>query len=141
MVIAMIRTYSELIKLKTFEERLNYCRIDGTVGDSTFGFERYLNQRFYNSEEWKRIRRQVIIRDSGFDLATEGEVIFGKVIVHHMNPILPKDIIDFTEFVTNPEYLVCVSNETHQAIHYAGTETNRYFVERTANDTCPWKRC
>lgn len=136
-----IRTYSELITLPTFQDRFEYLKLDGKVGQDTFGFDRYLNQRFYQSSEWKRIRDKIIIRDNGCDLGVSGHTILGGIFIHHMNPIMPKDVLDQTEFLLNPEYLVAVSRGTHQAIHY-GTDSLLYNVpiERTENDTCPWRR-
>ena len=136
----IIRAYSELIKIPTFQERFNYLKLNGNVGRSTFGFERYLNQQFYHSEKWKRIRNYIIIRDNGCDLADPLNEIQGKIYIHHMNPILPKDIIDMTEYLTNPEFLICTSHDTHNAIHYGDDNLlPKGLVERFANDTCPWK--
>lgn len=136
----MIRTYTELIQIPTFKERYEYLRLRSSVGLDTFGFDRYLNQRFYHSAEWKRIRRDIIIRDEGRDLAMPGYELTDNIIIHHMNPIEQKDIVDFTEFLCNPEYLVCTSKRTHDAIHF-GDETllTSLPIERSLNDTCPWK--
>lgn len=136
----IIRTYSELITIPTFEERYKYLKIGGKVGEETFGFERYLNQEFYKSTEWKSIRRQVIVRDLGCDLGIEGREIHGKIIVHHMNPITIDDIVSASDFLLNPEYLICTLKSTHDAIHY-GDESLliKAPVERMKNDTCPWK--
>lgn len=136
----MIRTYSQLIKFKTFEERFQYLKLDGAVGQATFGFDRYLNQQLYRSHEWKKVRDEVIVRDNGCDLAMDGFDIYGRVYVHHMNPILVNDIRERNEFLLNPEYLICVSFDTHNAIHY-GDESllPREPVERTPNDTTLWK--
>ena len=136
----MIRTYTELIQIPTFKERYEYLRLRSTVGLDTFGFDRYLNQRFYHSAEWKRIRRDIIIRDEGRDLAMPGYELTDNIIIHHMNPIEQKDIVNFTEFLSNPEYLVCTSKRTHDAIHF-GDETllTSLPIERSLNDTCPWK--
>ena len=135
-----MRTYSELARLSTFEERFRYLRLDGVVGRETFGFDRYLNQRFYSSVEWKRIRRDVIIRDNGCDIGIPDRTIGGRVLIHHMNPVSREDIVRASEKLLNPEYLVCVSHETHNAIHY-GDESLLVTVppERKPNDTCPWK--
>ena len=136
-----IKTYSELIKLPTFEERYRYLRLSGRVGKDTFGFDRYMNQNFYRSREWKRIRDEVIVRDNGCDLGIEDRIIHGKILIHHMNPITDRDIFDLTEFLLDPEYLICVTHTTHNAIHYGDEDlliTNP--VIRTRNDTCPWKR-
>ena len=136
-----IKTYSELISLPTFEERFRYLQLKGTVGKDTFGFDRYLNQNFYRSAVWKRVRDQVIIRDNGCDLGIEDRLIYGKVLIHHMNPINTRDILDLTEFLLNPEYLICVSHATHNAIHYGDEDLLiKEPVIRTKNDTCPWTR-
>ena len=135
-----IRTYSELILLPTFEERFKYLQLNGRVGDDTFGFDRYINQNFYRSAEWKRIRDQIIIRDNGCDLAFEGYEIYGRILIHHMNPITISDIKFSTEYLMNQEYLICVTHNTHNAIHY-GDEKQIITgpIVRTKNDTCPWK--
>lgn len=136
-----MRRYSELILLPTFEERLEYLKLDGHVGRETFGFDRYLNQNFYKSYEWKRIRRDVIIRDNGCDLGIDGMEILGNIMVHHMNPIDSKDIINFTEYLMNPEYLITTCHKTHNAIHYSEESLSRYMpAKRFPNDTCPWKQ-
>lgn len=136
----IIRTYSELITLPTFMERYKYLRIGGTVGTDTFGFDRYLNQAFYKSEEWKSIRRHVIIRDCGCDLGIEGHEIRERILIHHINPISEEDILDRSDFLLNPEYLISTSHRTHNAIHY-GDDSILIDVplERRKNDTCPWK--
>ena len=135
-----IRTYSELILLPTFEERFKYLQLNGCVGDDTFGFDRYINQNFYKSADWKRIRDQIIIRDNGCDLALEGYEIYGRILIHHMNPITVKDVELSTEYLMNPEYLICVTHNTHNAIHYGDEKLlMKGPVVRTKNDTCPWK--
>lgn len=136
----MIRTYSELVSLPSFKERYEYLRLNGSVGLDTFGFDRYLNQEFYRSKEWKSIRDQVIIRDNGCDLGVDGYEIYGRIVIHHMNPILQTDILDRTQLLLDPDYLICTTHATHNAIHY-GDEglLPREPVERTRNDTCPWK--
>lgn len=135
-----IRTYSELILLPTFEERFKYLQLNGRVGDDTFGFDRYINQNFYKSAEWKRIRDRIIIRDNGCDLALEGYEIYGRILIHHMNPITVKDVELSTEYLMNPEYLICVTHNTHNAIHYGDEKLlTKGPVVRTKNDTCPWK--
>ena len=135
-----IRTYSELILLPTFEERFKYLQLNGRVGDNTFGFDRYINQNFYRSAEWKRIRDLVIMRDNGCDLAVDGYEIHGRILIHHMNPITISDIKFSTEYLMNPDYLICVTHNTHNAIHY-GDEKQIITgpIVRTKNDTCPWK--
>lgn len=135
-----IKTYSELILLPTFEERFKYLQLNGRVGDDTFGFDRYINQNFYRSAEWKRIRDLVIMRDNGCDLALEGYEIYGRILIHHMNPITVKDVELSTEYLINPEYLICVTHNTHNAIHYGDEKLiNKGPIVRTKNDTCPWK--
>lgn len=135
------KRYSELIALPTFEERYRYLQLRGFVGKDTFGFDRFLNQKFYRSAEWKRIRDQVIVRDNGCDLGIKDRMIPGKVLIHHMNPITEKDILHATDILLNPEYLICVSHMTHNAIHF-GDENLLMpdLVVRTPYDTCPWKR-
>lgn len=136
-----MKTYSELITFPTFKERYNYLRLGGAVGQDTFGFDRYLNQKFYHSKEWAQIRRDVIIRDEGRDLAMEGYEIQNGLYIHHMNPIRKEDIVRATELLLNPEYLVCVSFNTHQAIHYGDEKLLPQLpVERRPNDTCPWRQ-
>lgn len=136
-----IRTYSELSKLTTFEERYRYLRLGGRVGEETFGFDRWINQMFYKDPEWLKIRDEVIIRDNGCDLGIEGREIYSRIIVHHMNPITKADILDRSEFLLNPEYLICTVKNTHDAIHY-GDENLLITLpmERNVNDTCPWRR-
>lgn len=137
-----IRTYSELVKLPTFEERYRYLRLGSQVGDETFGHDRYLNQSFYKSKEWFRIRDEVILRDCGCDLGIPGRDIYKRVIIHHMNPLTKTDIIDRTDFLLNPEYLICTTKRTHDAIHYSDDSIliPDILPERSANDTCPWRR-
>jgi hypothetical protein len=135
-----IRTYSELITLPTFEERYEYLKLDGVVGEETFGFDRYMNQAFYQSREWKRVRDYVILRDNGCDLGVDGYTIYGKVLIHHMNPITAKDIATVSDYLMNPEYLICVSHTTHNAIHYGDEDLiPKGPIIRTPNDTCPWR--
>ena len=137
-----IRTYSELILLPTFAERFRYLKLDGKVGADTYGFDRYLNQQFYQHDPmWRSSRDTVIIRDNGCDLGVEGYEIHGKIIVHHMNPITLEDILNDRDWIYDPEFLISTIHNTHNAIHY-GDE--RLLVTaptvRTKNDTCPWKR-
>ena len=135
-----IRTYSELITFPTFEERFKYLQLNGQVGESTFGFDRYMNQVFYRSQKWKSIRDFVIIRDCGCDLGVEGYDIHGKIIIHHMNPLSMRDIETESDFLLNPDFLICTTHNTHNAIHY-GDENLLVTapIERTKNDTCPWR--
>lgn len=135
-----IRTYSELIKLPTLEERFEYLKIGGEIGAETFGFDRYINQMLYKKPEWISARNYVITRDNGWDLGVEGYDIVGKVMVHHMNPITVDDIVNRLDYVLNPEYLISTSMMTHNAIHY-GSENllPQEPIERKKNDTCPWR--
>ena len=141
MIQMSIRTYSELITLPTFEERFRYLQLGEKVGEDTFGHDRYLNQMFYTSDEWRRIRRDVIVRDNGCDLGIQDREIHGLIIIHHMNPITVEDIINRSEFLLNPEYLISTVKNTHDAIHFSDERiliTDP--IERRPNDTCPWKR-
>lgn len=135
------KTYSELIKFGTFKERFEYLKLDGVIGEATFGFDRYLNQVLYNKDaKWKRVRNDIIIRDDACDLGLEGYPIKDRLIVHHMNPITIYDIENRNPDIYNPDYLICVSLNTHNAIHYGNYEmVNKEPIVRTANDTCPWR--
>lgn len=136
-----IKCYSELILLPTFQARYQYLRLNGEVGKESFGFDRYMNQFFYRSPEWRRVRDFVITRDEGCDLGVPGREIFGRVIIHHMNPIRPEDIRNRSELLLNPEYLITTIHDTHLAIHYGDEHLLlQEPVERRPNDTCPWKR-
>lgn len=138
----MIRTYEELITFQTFEERFRYLKLNGVIGNETFGFDRWLNQVFYRSYEWKRVRRDVIIRDCGYDLGCETHPINGQqLIVHHMNPILLTDIKDKSDILLNPNYLITTTDSTHKAIHYGDLDylDRGKVIERSQNDTCPWR--
>lgn len=135
-----IRTYSELITLPTFIDRYRYLKLGGKVGEDTFGFDRYLNQVFYQSKEWRSIRDYVITRDNGCDLGIPGHEIYGRILIHHMNPITADDILKRSDLLLNPEYLICTIKNTHDAIHYSDESlliTDP--IERSKNDTCPWK--
>lgn len=135
-------SYSELILIPTFIERYRYLKINGVVGEETFGYERYLNQRFYTSKEWRQFRRDIIIRDQGLDLGVDGFPIGGTITIHHINPIDKKDILQGRwDILMNPENVICVSDITHKAIHY-GDESLLMIgpTERRPNDTCPWRR-
>lgn len=135
-----LRRYSELKKLKTFEERFEYLRLAGVVGESTFGFDRYLNQLLYTSSKWRKTREGIIIRDNGCDLGVPGYDLRTMIIIHHMNPLSIKDIEEVSDDIFNPEYLICVSQRTHNAIHF-GDESllPKGPIERKPYDTCPWK--
>ena len=135
------KTYSELSKLRTYEERFKYLQIGGRIGIETFGYDRYLNQVFYNSPQWKKVRDQVIIRDNGCDLGLDGYSIPGKVIIHHINAISVDDVLEGNPEIFDPEYLICVSHATHNALHYGDESYPLKFqvTERKLNDTVPWK--
>lgn len=136
-----MRTFKELNRCKTFEERYEYLRLKGEVGQDTFGFDRYINQMFYKSAEWKRVRDQVIVRDNGCDMGDDEHPIMGRIIIHHMNPIRKEDFDVNPDFLLNPDYLVCVSHNTHNAIHYGSIDLlPREPVERKPDDTCPWRK-
>lgn len=135
-----IRTYSQLMTLKSFAERLEYLQLKGGVGFETFGPDRYFNQLFYRSVEWKRLRDYVIVRDNGCDLGIPELPIRGKLLVHHMNPLELSDIQNSTDALLNPEYLITVCHETHNAIHYGNQDILSGPVERTPFDTCPWRK-
>lgn len=136
----MIRHFSELNRIQTFEERYTYLRLLGKVGESTFGYDRYLNQMLYTSKRWKQLRDKIIIRDEGCDLGVEGYEISGRIIIHHMNPVTIEDIEEERAIVFNPKYLVCTSLNTHNAIHY-GDESllPQALIIRRPNDTCLWR--
>lgn len=137
----IIRTYSELITIPTFLARYEYLRLGGQVGRKTFGFDRYLNQQFYHSDEWRSVRDFIITRDLGCDLGLEGYDIHGRIYIHHMNPITVKDIRDYTDYLVDPEYLICTTHNTHNAIHYGDSSLLiAEPVERTPYDTCPWRK-
>ena len=136
-----IRTYSKLITLPTFEERYKYLQLNGSIGEETFGFDRYFNQMFYHSKRWKKIKDKIIVRDAGCDLGMIGYEIWGKIYIHHMNPVTLKDIEDQSEFLLDPEYLICTTLNTHNAIHYGDISLlPQTPIERKPNDTCPWKQ-
>lgn len=137
-----LRCYSDLIQYSTFEDRLHYLELHGVVGEDTFGFDRYINQKFYKSPEWRRVRDFVIVRDNGCDLGVKGYDIGDRIIVHHMNPLTLDDISNSSDFLLNPEYLICVSKDTHDIIHY-GFNSDRYSkskepVDRKPGDTKLW---
>ena len=136
----MSKSYSELMRLETFEERFDYLKLSARIGEDTFGCERYLNQLFYRSPEWQRFRRQVIIRDDGNDLGIEGRDIGKRIEVHHINPITVKDIEEQNECLFDMENVICTSPRTHKAIHYGDKSLLPSDpIERKPNDTCPWK--
>lgn len=136
----MLKTYSELRRLSSHEDRYHYLRLGGFVGMDTFGYDRYLNQEFYRSREWRRIRDVVITRDLGCDLSVPGYEIYDRVYVHHMNPMTPGDIVENNLDILDPEFLICVTHDTHNAIHY-GDESlirRRQLIERRPGDTKLW---
>ena len=134
-----VKTYTELMQIDDFIERYRYLRIGGNIGEDTFGFDRWLNQKFYRTEEWKQLRNHIIARDDGCDMAHPDHNIFNRLVIHHMNPITARDIVDRSKFLLDPEFLVCVSDPTHRAIHY-GEESLLPIplAERRRNDTSPW---
>lgn len=134
------KRYSDLIGIPNFIDRFNYLQMSGVVGDMTFGGRRYLNQRLYRSDEWKRIRRDVIIRDDGCDLACLDYPIYGQILVHHIEPLTPEDILERSRKVFDMDNLICVSFDTHNALHFGDSSLlPRVFTERQPNDTCPWR--
>ena len=136
----MTRTYDELSQLKTFDERFQYLKLDGVIGEDLFGYMRQLNQAFYTSSLWKNVRNQIIIRDDGCDLGIPGRTIFGKLLVHHLNPLTKEDLINHSSRLVDPNNLITVSFDTHQAITYGDVALiQRDPIERSENDTCPWK--
>lgn len=136
----IIRCYSELIQLPTFEERFEYLKLQGRVGEETFGFDRYLNQLFYTSDEWKSTRNEIIVRDLGCDLGIKDREIYGRILIHHMNPITKEDILKRSKFLLDPEYLITTTKNTHDAIHYGDKNLlGQAPINRRPNDTCPWK--
>ncbi len=136
----MSLNYTDLSKLRTFDDRFRYLKLNGSVGQDTFGFDRYLNQVFYSSQQWKSVRDYVIRRDEGCDLGVHGHEIYSTIYIHHMNPITPEQLLDRDRIVLDPEFLISVSFKTHNAIHY-GDESilQPIFVERSPNDMAPWK--
>ena len=140
MNITKIRSYSELILLKTFEERFNYLKLDGVIGECTFGSGRYLNQKFYNTPEWRRFRNKIIIRDNGCDMGLDGYDIYGRIHIHHINPITKEDILNRSYCLFDPENVICLSEDTHKLLTYGADAPIQKPIERFKNDTCPWRR-
>ena len=135
------KCYTELSKLTTFNERFNYLKLDGIVGEETFGYDRILNQLLYKSKKWRKVRDEVLIRDNGGDLGLENYPINGRAIIHHMNPITVEDVLNDKPEIFDPEYLITVSNSTHNAIHFSNENNlQKDPIERTQNDTCLWKK-
>lgn len=136
-----IRCYSELIQISDFRDRFEYCKVFGKVGEDTFGSRRWLNQYFYNTVEYRKLRQNIIRRDLGNDLAHNEYPIFGMVVIHHLNPIDEEDILNRSKYAWDPEYMICVSEKTHKAIHYSSFDLIDFsFAERKPNDTCPWRK-
>ena len=139
-ILIMLRTYNELSKLKTFDERFNYLQLAGAVGEDLFGWSRQLNQAFYTSTEWKRVRDRIIIRDDGCDLGIPGREIYGKILVHHLNPLTKQDLLDHSYALIDEDNLITISFDTHNAITYGNPNLIQQGpIERAKNDTCPWK--
>lgn len=137
----MIRTYSELIRLPSFEERFEYAKLGGIVGKSTFGFGRIFNQQFYHSPEYRRVKRDLILRDNGCDLGHPDHPIVGPITLHHLIPMTLQDLEEGNPLILDPENLICVSHDTHNAIHYGDARLlPKPPIERRPNDTCPWRR-
>lgn len=135
----MIKTYSELIRLSTFDQRFNYLNLHGKIGDSNFGFDRWINQQFYRSLQWKSLRHQIIVRDNGCDLGIDGYEIHGRLHIHHMNPMVKDDIVDGRSEILDPEYLITVSLNTHNAIHFGNKSLlPKIVTERKRGDTKLW---
>lgn len=137
----MTRTYTELIRIPTFEERFEYLKLNGRVGSDTFGFDRYMNQLLYRSYKWRKLRDGLIVRDNGCDLAHEDYPLSGRIIIHHMNPITPEQVEKDDSEIYNPEFLICTANITHEAIHYGDSSLlPKPIIERRPGDTCPWRK-
>lgn len=134
------RSYRELLQFKTFEDRFDYLKLAGEVGDPTFGYDRYFNQQFYHSSEWRRARNRIILRDNGCDLGMPDYEIHGRIYIHHINPITKQDVEEFSDNLLNPDNLICVTFDTHNAIHYGDERTlPKTPIERAPGDTCPWR--
>ena len=137
----IIKTYSELITLPTFEERFEYLKLGGKVGRETFGYDRYLNQMLYKLPEWLSVRDEVIVRDNGCDLGVLGREVYGRILVHHMNPITVEDILNRNPAIFDPEFLISTTKNTHDAIHYSDESLLvKDPIVRSKNDTCPWRQ-
>lgn len=135
-----LRSFSELSQISSFEDRYDYLALRGVVGDTTFGFDRWINQQFYRSAQWRRTRRNVIARDLGCDLAVEGHEIHDRIIIHHMNPMRAQDIVHASEDILDPEFLISTTHQTHNAIHYGDRSLLRQeWTPRTPNDSIPWR--
>ena len=136
---SQVRTYSEMLELETFEERYEYLSLQGVVGRETFGFDRWINQQFYTSRQWRLLRRDIIVRDESCDLGVEGYDIHSRLIVHHMNPMIQDDIMYGRDHALNPEFLICTTHQTHNAIHYGDAKLlQKPYIPRRRNDTKLW---
>ncbi len=137
-----MKSYSELMKIEGYLDRYNYLRLNGSIGEETFGHSRYLNQVLYKSSEWKKFKRDMIVRDGGCDMAHDEYPILGdRIVLHHINPVTKKDILDRNPAIFDPENVVCVSHRTHEAIHYSNESLMPHeYVARSPNDTCPWRK-
>lgn len=134
------RSYRELLQFQSFEERFNYLKLVGEVGNPTFGYDRYFNQQFYHSSEWRRARNRIILRDNGCDLGMPDYEIHGRIYIHHINPITKQDVEDFSDNLFDPDNLICVTFDTHNAIHFGDERTlPKTPIERSPGDTCPWR--
>lgn len=133
------KTYSDLIKINDYLERFEYVKLGGIVGKETFGHDRWINQMLYSSDDWKKARQQVILRDEGYDLAHKDYPIGDRIYVHHMNPITVEDILSRSQYVFDPEFLISVSLNTHNSLHYGNANNLNIYIPRKKNDTCPWK--
>lgn len=134
------RSYRELLQFQSFEERFNYLKLIGEVGNPTFGYDRYFNQQFYHSSEWRRARNRIILRDNGCDLGMPDYEIHGRIYIHHINPITKQDVEDFSDNLFDPDNLICVTFDTHNAIHFGDERTlPKTPIERAPGDTCPWR--
>lgn len=136
--VMMIRTYSEMCRHHTYADRVEYLKLGGVIGEETFGMDRYLNQQLYHSQDWYKLRDKIITRDLGCNLAIKNMEIMGIIIIHHMNPISPEQIMNHSKYVWNPEYMVCVDKETHDYIHFGKQTINKMPIQRSRNDHCPW---
>lgn len=134
------RNYRELLQFKTFEDRFDYLKLAGEVGNPTFGYDRYFNQQFYHSSEWRRARNRIILRDNGCDLGMPDYEIHGRIYIHHINPITKQDVEEFSDNLFDPDNLICVTFDTHNAIHFGDERTlPKTPIERAPGDTCPWR--
>lgn len=134
------RSYRELLQFKTFEDRFDYLKLAGEVGNPTFGYDRYFNQQFYHSSEWRRARNRIILRDNGCDLGMPDYEIHGRIYIHHINPITKQDVEELSDNLFNPDNLICVTFDTHNAIHFGDERTlPKTPIERAPGDTCPWR--